>query len=223
MALTHFDFEKPIVEIEEKLEELRLKENADPLRVKELEQMIEQKKKEVYKHLSPWQRVQIARHIKRPHSLDYVSILFEHFTEIHGDRFFADDPAVVCGFGFFKGEPVVFIGQQKGKDTKDNLARNFGMMHPEGYRKALRVMKLAGKFNLPIVIFIDTPGAYPGIGAEERGQAEVIAKNIKEMYLIKTPIVIVIIGEGASGGAPRDWTGRCGAHARELVVLCDLA
>ena len=204
MALSSFDFEKPVVELEQKIEHLQAKESTNPAVRKELEgleEQLEETKKQIYGNLTPWQRVQLARHIARPHSLDYISLLFSDWMELHGDRTFADDPAVVCGFAHFNGAPLAVIGQQKGKDTKENLARNFAMMHPEGYRKALRIMKLADKFGLPIVVLIDTPGAYPGIGAEERGQAEAIARNIKAMALLRVPIIVIIIGEGASGGA----------------------
>jgi len=204
MALSSFDFEKPVVELEQKIEHLQAKESTNPAVRKELEGLeaqLQETKKQIYGNLTPWQRVQLARHIARPHSLDYISLLFSDWMELHGDRTFADDPAVVCGFVHFNGAPLAVIGQQKGKDTKENLARNFAMMHPEGYRKALRIMKLADKFGLPIVVLIDTPGAYPGIGAEERGQAEAIARNIKEMALLRVPIIVIIIGEGASGGA----------------------
>jgi len=204
MALSSFDFEKPVVELEQKIEHLQAKESTNPAVRKELEGLeaqLQETKKQIYGNLTPWQRVQLARHIARPHSLDYISLLFSDWMELHGDRTFADDPAVVCGFAHFNGAPLAVIGQQKGKDTKENLARNFAMMHPEGYRKALRIMKLADKFGLPIVVLIDTPGAYPGIGAEERGQAEAIARNIKEMALLRVPIIVIIIGEGASGGA----------------------
>ncbi len=199
-----YDFERPIAELEEKLEELESAEEKSPEHLAEIEslkELIQETKKRIYGSLTPWQRVQLARHIARPHSLDYIHALFTKWFEVHGDRNFADDRAVVTGFAELDSIPFAIIGQQKGKDTKDNLRRNFGMMHPEGYRKALRVMKLADKFSIPIVIFIDTPGAYPGIGAEERGQAEAIANNIKEMYTLKVPIVVIIIGEGASGGA----------------------
>lgn len=210
-----FDFEKPIAELEEKLEQLQsTPEKSDKLLVEisELKERLEVVKKEVYGKLTPWQRVQLARHIQRPHSLDYILAIFKNWTELHGDRGFADDPSVVCGFAHFElgqegrgkmplTQAVAIIGQQKGKDTRENLRRNFGMMHPEGYRKALRIMKLADKFSLPIIIFIDTPGAFPGVGAEERGQAEAIARNLKEMYRLRVPILVVIIGEGASGGA----------------------
>jgi len=205
MAIATFDFEKPIVELENKIEELEKSPTASTDTVQDeiskLKAELIKLKNEIYSNLTPWQRVQIARHINRPHSLDYINAFIEGFVELHGDRFFGDDPAVVAGIGSFNGQPVAIISQQKGKDTKENLARNFGMSHPEGYRKALRIMKMADKFNIPIIILIDTPGAYPGIGAEERGQAEAIAKNIKEMSTLRVPILIVIIGEGASGGA----------------------
>ena len=205
MAIATFDFEKPIVELENKIEELEKSPTASTDTVQDeiskLKAKLIKLKNEIYSNLTPWQRVQIARHINRPHSLDYINAFIEGFVELHGDRFFGDDPAVVAGIGSFNGQPVAIISQQKGKDTKENLARNFGMSHPEGYRKALRIMKMADKFNIPIIILIDTPGAYPGIGAEERGQAEAIAKNIKEMSTLRVPILIVIIGEGASGGA----------------------
>jgi acetyl-CoA carboxylase carboxyl transferase subunit alpha len=205
MAIATFDFEKPIVELENKIEELEKSPTASTGDVQDeiskLKAELMKLKNEIYSNLTPWQRVQIARHINRPHSLDYINVFIDGFVELHGDRSFGDDPAVVAGIGNFNGQPVAIISQQKGKDTKENLARNFGMSHPEGYRKALRIMKMADKFNIPIIILIDTPGAYPGIGAEERGQAEAIAKNIKEMSTLRVPILIVIIGEGASGGA----------------------
>jgi len=203
MALATFDFEKPIVEIEQELEELenRKSEPGVSSRIKELEKKLESTKKKIYSGLTPWQRVQLARHMARPHSLDYINAIFSDWTEVHGDRGFADDLAVVTGFARLGNQPVAIVGQQKGKETRENLTRNFGMMHPEGYRKAMRVMRIAEKFKLPIVIFIDTPGAYPGIGAEERGQAEAIARNIRDMFTLTVPIVIIIIGEGASGGA----------------------
>jgi acetyl-CoA carboxylase carboxyl transferase subunit alpha len=148
-----------------------------------------------------WQRVLLARHPKRPHTLDYVERLFTDFHEIHGDRLFADDPAIVCGMGFFEGRPVMVVGEQKGRDTKQKLHRNFGMPKPEGYRKAMRVMQIAAKFGRPVITFLDTPGAYPGIDAEERGQAEAIARNLREMSRLSTPVVAICIGEGGSGGA----------------------
>jgi acetyl-CoA carboxylase carboxyl transferase subunit alpha len=202
MVLAPFDFEKPILELERQIEELtpNKKDSAVSEKIKKLEDELLHLKVETYSNLTPWQRVQMARHMARPHSLDYIKALFSNWTEIHGDRNFADDQALVTGFGNFRDRPVTIIGQQKGKDTKENLARNFGMMHPEGYRKAMRVMRIGEKFNLPIIILIDTPGAYPGIGAEERGQAMAIAQNIFEMSGLSTPIVILITGEGCSGG-----------------------
>ncbi|MBN1902575.1 acetyl-CoA carboxylase carboxyltransferase subunit alpha [Candidatus Sumerlaeota bacterium] len=203
MALATFDFEKPIVELEREISDLLSRENEPGIsrKIKALEQKLEKTKIDIYSKLTPWQRVQVARHMARPHSLDYIQSIFTEWTEIHGDRCFADDMAVVTGFGNIGNQSVTVIGQQKGKDTKENLARNFGMMHPEGYRKAMRVMRIGERFNLPIIIFIDTPGAYPGIGAEERGQAEAIARNIRDMFTLSVPILIIIIGEGASGGA----------------------
>lgn len=170
-------------------------------KIADLEAEIQVRRNEIYAKLTPWQRVQIARHPARPHALDYVWRLFSDWTELRGDRQFSDDQAVVAGLARFGSRPVAVIGQQKGADTRDNITRNFGMMHPEGYRKAMRVMKLAEKFSMPVICFIDTPGAYPGIGAEERGQGEAIGRNIMEMAMLRTPIVCVVIGEGASGGA----------------------
>jgi acetyl-CoA carboxylase carboxyl transferase subunit alpha len=204
MAMTTFEFEKPIVELEANLDALRERETAGEdvgSEIQAAQGELQKTREEIYRNLTPHQRVLVARHFDRPHALDYIRVLFERFTELHGDRQFRDDPAVVCGFGFFDGRPVAVIGQQKGQDVKENVTRNFGMMHPEGYRKAMRVMKLADKFRRPIVIFVDTPGAYPGIGAEERGQAEAIARNIMEMFTLAVPIAVIIIGEGASGGA----------------------
>jgi len=200
-----FDFEKPIDEVEKRLEEARRAERAGQDGaadvVADLERELERVRVEVYEGLTPWQRVQVARHKDRPRALDFIEALTTEFTEIHGDRAFGDDHSVVCGFARFEGRPVAVVGQQKGRDTRENVARNFGMMHPEGYRKALRLMRLADKFKMPVLVFIDTPGAYPGIGAEERGQAEAIARNIQEMMGVRTPIVALVIGEGASGGA----------------------
>jgi len=204
MAMTTFEFEKPIVDLETRLAELHEREaNGEDVggEIHALEVELQKTRETVYSNLTPHHRVLIARHFDRPHSLDYIRALFERFIEIHGDRQFRDDPAVVCGLGTFQGRPVAIIGQQKGKDVKENVARNFGMMHPEGYRKAMRMMKLADKFHHPIVILVDTPGAYPGIGAEERGQAEAIARNIMEMFSLSVPVLVIIIGEGASGGA----------------------
>ncbi|HUT23718.1 MAG TPA: acetyl-CoA carboxylase carboxyltransferase subunit alpha [Sumerlaeia bacterium] len=204
MALQTFDFEKPIVDLEEEIEALQREESSDPESLGQLETLkreLAALRTEIYGNLTPWQRVLIARHMSRPRSLDYIGLLTTEWTELSGDRCFRDDSAVVCGLARFEGDPVAVIGQQKGRDTRENVERNFGMMKPEGYRKALRVMRLAERFGLPVLILIDTPGAYPGIGAEERGQAEAIARNIMEMFTIRTPLLGAVIGEGASGGA----------------------
>ncbi|HUO63697.1 MAG TPA: acetyl-CoA carboxylase carboxyltransferase subunit alpha [Terriglobales bacterium] len=197
------EFERPLLELENRISELRASENPQGVRdeIGKLEERLRRLQQKVYGGLTPWQRAQLARHPKRPHTLDFVRLLFEDFVELHGDRFFGDDKAIVGGLARFEGEPVVVIGHQKGRDTRENIARNFGMPHPEGYRKALRLMELAAKFGKPIVTFIDTPGAYPGLGAEERGQAEAIARNLREMAGFGTPIVCVVTGEGGSGGA----------------------
>ena len=201
----YLEFEKPIYDLEKKIQDM--KDFADGENVelfKEiglLEKKLYKLKKETYSNLSRWQRVQLARHPKRPRSLDYIRLIMTDFVELHGDRGFADDKAVVAGFAKLEGIPLLVVGQQKGKDTKENLYRNFGMCNPEGYRKGLRLMQLASRFGRPIIIFIDTPGAFPGIGAEERGQAEAIARNLREMAKLPVPIIINIIGEGASGGA----------------------
>ena len=203
MGKTILDFEKPIFELEEKLEEMR--ESSGSLNIEKdiarLEAKVAQLKEELYKGLTRWQRVQLARHPDRPFTLDYINLMTEDFVELHGDRHYADDKAVVAGFAKLDKYKVMIIGQQKGRDTKSNVYRNFGMANPEGYRKALRLMKLAEKFNKPVITMLDTPGAYPGIEAEERGQAEAIAKNLFEMSRLRVPIIVVIIGEGASGGA----------------------
>ena len=203
MSKTILDFEKPIVELEAKLDEMRkFSHNLDiEKEIKKIEQKVKQLKEGLYKDLSRWQRVQLARHPDRPFTLDYIYLLTNNFIEMHGDRQFKDDKAIVGGFGTVDEFKVMIIGHQKGRDTKTNIYRNFGMPNPEGYRKALRLMKLAEKFNKPIITLIDTPGAAPGLEAEERGQAEAIARNLFEMSKIKTPIIVVIIGEGASGGA----------------------
>ncbi len=199
------DFEKPILELERKIEELKKFTSSEKIdlssEIKKLEDRLENLKKEVFENLTPWQRVQIARHPKRPYTLDYINLIMTDFVELHGDRAFADDKAIVCGFAKVDGEKLVVIGHQKGRDTKENLKRNFGSAHPEGYRKAMRMMKLGEKYARPIIIFIDTPGAYPGIGAEERGQAEAIAYNLREMSKLKVSIIVFVIGEGGSGGA----------------------
>ena len=199
----YLEFEKPIQEIDLKILELKSDESSDKKssELLSLELARESTIKEIFSNLSRWDRVQLARHPQRPLSLDYINYMTDDFIELHGDRYFGDDKAVICGIGRIKDLKVVFIGQQKGKNTKDNLLRNFGMMRPEGYRKALRLMKLAEKFNLPVITLLDTPGAYPGLGAEERGQGEAIAKNLLEMSKLEVPIISIVIGEGASGGA----------------------
>ncbi|MFN4917537.1 MAG: acetyl-CoA carboxylase carboxyltransferase subunit alpha [Ignavibacteria bacterium] len=197
------EFEKPIIELEQKVSEMRSLPNAQEIesQILELEANIEELRTNVYAHLTRWQRVQIARHPERPYTLDYLSFTFSDFTELHGDRGYRDDPAIVGGLARLDGMPVMVIGHQKGRDTKSNLHRNFGMPNPEGYRKAKRLMLLAEKFNVPVICLLDTPGAFPGIEAEERGQAQAIADNLLVMSGLRTPIIICIIGEGASGGA----------------------
>ena len=205
MRVTPLDFEKPVVELEHKLDDIKKHLqgqdiNLDP-EVREIALKIEATRRDIYENLTAWQRVQIARHIQRPFFLDYVNLAFTDFVELHGDRLFGDDASMPAGLATIGGIPCVVIGQQKGRDVKENLLRNFGSPHPEGYRKALRLMRLAEKFGLPVVTLIDTPGAYPGVGAEERHIAESIAVNLREMMILRTPIVTVVIGEGGSGGA----------------------
>lgn len=203
MAKYVLEFEKPILEIEEKIAEMRSMSDQLDIgpEIEVLEQKVERLRKSVYEQLTRWQRVQLARHPDRPYTLDYIAMICDDFFEMHGDRSFGDDKAIVGGLAQINGRRLVLIGQQKGRDTNERKMRNFGMPNPEGYRKALRLMKLAERFSLPVVTFIDTPGAYPGIEAEERGQAESIARNLFEMARLKTPLVNVVIGEGASGGA----------------------
>ncbi|WP_017473393.1 acetyl-CoA carboxylase carboxyltransferase subunit alpha [Amphibacillus jilinensis] len=199
------DFEKPIFELREKINELKTMTAASEMdlssEIKTLEARLEKLEKDIYGHLNPWDRVQIARHPERPTALDYIEHLFTDFIELHGDRLYRDDPAIITGIAKYKDEPVTIIGQQRGKNTKENLYRNFASPHPEGYRKALRQMKLAEKFNRPIISFIDTKGAHPGKGAEERGQGEAIARNLMEMSHLSVPSISIVIGEGGSGGA----------------------
>lgn len=199
------EFEQPIVDLEEKLIEMkRLAENSKvdvSEDVKSLEKKIDKLKEETYKNLTRWQRVQLSRHPDRPYTLDYIYKMTDDFVELHGDRNVSDDKAMVGGFGTLGDQTVMFVGQQKGRNTKQRQMRNFGMANPEGYRKALRLFKMAERFNKPIVTFIDTPGAFPGLEAEERGQGEAIARNIQEMFMLKVPVICIIIGEGASGGA----------------------
>lgn len=199
------DFERPIAELRKKITDLReFTKSSDvnlSAEIEKLEARLEKLEKEIYENMKPWDRVQVARHPNRPTTLDYMPYLFEHFFECHGDRVFGDDEAIVGGIASFHGLPVTVIGHQRGKDTKENIRRNFGMPHPEGYRKALRLMKQADKFNRPIICFIDTKGAYPGKAAEERGQSEAIARNLVEMAGLRVPVISIVIGEGGSGGA----------------------
>ncbi len=201
----YLDFERPLGELEEKIQELRkIAEGGDidiAAEIKRLEKRAKDLKTEIYSNLSAWQRTQIARHPERPYTLDYINYIFEDFLELHGDRRFADDPSIVGGVGRLNNQSYMIIGHQKGRGTKERITRNFGQPNPEGYRKALRLMLLAERFNIPVVTMIDTPGAYPGIGAEERGQAEAIAVNLMELSRLKTPIISIVIGEGGSGGA----------------------
>ena len=203
---TYFlDFEQQIADLEGRIESLRASRDEMTVDISEevsrLEEKSRQLTKEVYARLTPWQIAQVARHPQRPYTLDYLRLLFTDFEELHGDRAFADDPAIVGGLARFNGQPVMVIGHQKGGDTKEKLYRNFGMPRPEGYRKALRLMRLAEKFGLPLLTFIDTPGAYPGIDAEERGQSEAIGRNLQEMAGLRVPVIVTVIGEGGSGGA----------------------
>ncbi len=205
MNLNYLDFEQPIVELEDKLEELRRVGTDNEIDLqKEIDHMLEKSvslTETIFSKLSDWQISKLSRHPKRPYSLDYIDGVFDSFVELHGDRHYADDAAIVGGLARLNGLPVMFIGHQKGRDTKEKIHRNFGMPRPEGYRKALRLMQMAERFSLPIITFIDTPGAYPGVGAEERGQSEAIARNLFEMSTLKVPVISVVIGEGGSGGA----------------------
>ncbi|RYC70806.1 MULTISPECIES: acetyl-CoA carboxylase carboxyltransferase subunit alpha [Spirosoma] len=202
---TYLDFEKPIADLESRLEETKRLAQTSNVNVSEavhvLEQSIDKLRQEIFQNLTRWQRVQLSRHPDRPYTLDYISLMCDQFIELHGDRTVRDDPAMVGGFCELGGQTVMVIGQQKGRNTKQRQQRNFGMANPEGYRKALRLMKLAEKFNKPIITLIDTPGAFPGLEAEERGQGEAIARNLKEMFMLTVPVICIIIGEGASGGA----------------------
>jgi acetyl-CoA carboxylase carboxyl transferase subunit alpha len=200
----YLEFEKPLVALEQKLNELRAY-STDEVdfsgEIEKLEKKAEKLRREIFSNLSRWQLTQLARHINRPFTLDFVKHIFTDWFEVHGDRNYRDDPALVCGFARFDGEPCAVIGHQKGRDTKEKVYRNFGMPNPEGYRKALRIMQMAEQFGLPVFTFVDTPGAFPGIGAEERGQAEAIARNLREMAALKVPIIVTVTGEGGSGGA----------------------
>ncbi|MCK4245032.1 MAG: acetyl-CoA carboxylase carboxyl transferase subunit alpha, partial [Candidatus Omnitrophica bacterium] len=201
----NLEFEGPIVELEgaiARLEKIGKEKHLDySERLTKLRERLEERKKAIFSNLSPWQKVELARCPDRPHTADYIKVLIENFVELHGDGYTGDDPAIIGGLGKFDGKSIVIIGHQKGKNTKENLARNFGMAHPEGYQKALRLMKLAERFHIPVVTLIDTPGAHPGIEAEERGQAKAIAENLMEISSLRTPIICIIIGEGGSGGA----------------------
>ncbi|TMG77756.1 MAG: acetyl-CoA carboxylase carboxyltransferase subunit alpha [Betaproteobacteria bacterium] len=205
MKTAFLDFEQPIAELEAKIEELRYAQDDSAVDISEEIQRLQKKSaaltKEIYAKLTPWQVAQVARHPQRPYTLDYVPALFADFEELHGDRAFADDPSIVGGLARFGGQSVMMIGHQKGRDTKEKILRNFGMPRPEGYRKAMRLMRLAEKFGIPVLSFVDTPGAYPGIGAEERGQSEAIGRSLYVMAELKVPVVCTIIGEGGSGGA----------------------
>jgi acetyl-CoA carboxylase carboxyl transferase subunit alpha len=203
MGLDSLDFEAPLAALEKEIEALTgyPADSGKEREIARLQQKLDAMRRDIYARLSPWQKVQVARHPQRPYTLDFISHLFTDFVEIHGDRRYADDPAIVCGMAWFHERPVVVVGHQKGRDTKQKIYRNFGMPRPEGYRKALRAMQLANKFRRPIFCFVDTPGAYPGIDAEERGQAEAIAFNIREMARLAVPIIVTVAGEGGSGGA----------------------
>ena len=197
------DFEAPLVELQKRIDELAAfpGDAAKEKEARKLRDELDRRRREVYASLTPWQKTLVARHPNRPYTLDYVNALFTDWTEVRGDRRFADDPALVCGFAFFHDRPVAVVGHQKGRDTKQKIYRNFGMPKPEGYRKALRIMEIAAKFGRPIFCFVDTPGAYPGLDAEERGQAEAIAYNLREMAGLRTPVIVTVTGEGGSGGA----------------------
>jgi acetyl-CoA carboxylase carboxyl transferase subunit alpha len=205
MAVSFLDFEQPIAELEAKIEELGHVTSDSEVNIEEEIARLHAKSraltKSIFSNLTPWQITQLARHPQRPYTLDYLAAIFTDFHELHGDRMYADDPAIVGGLARLDGQPVMVIGHQKGRDTKERVRRNYGMPKPEGYRKALRLMKMAERFGLPLITFIDTPGAYPGVGSEERGQSEAIARNLFEMSMLQTPVVSVVIGEGGSGGA----------------------
>ena len=200
MSADPSQFDDPIITLRRQIDELSAGE-ADPAQIEELQRKLTKVTKEIYSNLTPWQKTLVARHPQRPYTLDFIGFLFEDWTEVHGDRKFADDAAIVAGFARFRGTPCAVIGHQKGRNTKEKIIRNFGQPKPEGFRKALRIMRLAEKFKLPIFTFVDTQGAYPGVGAEERGQAEAIAVNLREMAALKVPIIVSVVGEGGSGGA----------------------
>ena len=211
------DFERPLTELEKRIEALKKSSESSGIdllsQIATLEKELETQRSKLYSNLTAWQKVQLARHPRRPYMLDFVRLITQSFTELHGDRLFGDDRALVGGLAVVEGRKMIFVGHQKGRDTKENIMRNFGCPHPEGFRKALRLMRMAEKFRLPVVSFIDTPGAYPGIGAEERGQAQAIAFNLREMMQIRTPMIVIIIGEGCSGGA-------LGIGIGDVVAMC---
>lgn len=210
--MEHLPHEKPIREYEKTIEHFKKQNRLNPVfdaEIVKLEDKLEQLKEQVYAKLTPWQRVMICRHPARPHSSDYIHTLCDHFVELHGDRLYRDDQSIIGGIGWIQGQKFLILGQEKGKDTESRVQRNFGMLNPEGYRKALRLMRLAEKFHIPVLSFLDTPGAYPGLGAEQRGQAWAIARNLQDMALIETPIIVVIIGEASSGGAIGTAVGDC--------------
>jgi acetyl-CoA carboxylase carboxyl transferase subunit alpha len=200
MSADPSQFDEPIIALRRQIDELSAGQ-AEPAQIEELQRKLTKVTKEIYANLTPWQKTLVARHAQRPYTLDFIGFLFEDWTEVHGDRRFADDAAIVAGFARFRGTPCAVIGHQKGRNTKEKVVRNFGQAKPEGFRKALRIMRLAEKFKLPIFSFVDTQGAYPGVGAEERGQAEAIAVNLREMAALKVPIIVSVVGEGGSGGA----------------------
>lgn len=199
------DFEKPVHELENQIKELKEANSRSGIDIDKeigaLQNKVDSLLKEIYENLNPWERVQLSRHPKRPHTTEYIDNLIDDFHELHGDRRFSDDETMITGFGYFQGDKVAVIGIEKGRKTQDKIKRNFGMASPEGYRKAIRIMKLAAQFKIPVITFVDTPGAYPGIGAEERGQAQAIAENLAEIFTVGVPIIAVVIGEGGSGGA----------------------
>ncbi len=227
MKTTFLDFEQLIADLESKIEELRFVQDDSAVDIAEEIERLEKKSaqltKDIYAKLSPWQISQVARHPQRPYTLDYTALIFTDFEELHGDRAFADDHAIVGGLARFNGQPVMVIGHQKGRDTKEKILRNFGMPRPEGYRKALRLMRLAEKFGLPVMTFVDTPGAYPGIDAEERGQSEAIGRNLYVMAELKVPVIVTIIGEGGSGGALAIAVGDVSADAAVFDLFGDFA
>ena len=200
-----WSFEKPIIELEKKIEGLKTfsrgKDVDISIEISHLQERLRELKEKIYSGLTPWQKVQISRHPNRPTTLDYINLIMKDFVPLSGDRLFGDDKALICGFAMIDDRKVAVLGHQKGKDTKENIEKNFGCAHPEGYRKAMRIMQMAQRFNMPVICLIDTPGAYPGVGAEERGQAQAIAENIRDMFALKTPILVTVIGEGGSGGA----------------------